>query len=700
MAGDNSGTPELRQDLAPDRDAYAGGRDVYKADRDIHIYPAPAAPLPPVVRGWGNVPARNPSFTGRGDLLAAIRQTLLSGNGAAVQALHGMGGVGKTQLAIEYAHRYGGDYDIVWWLDAENPILFAQQFVDLATRIGCGDPGQPQDAVRRAVLDDLHRRERWLLIFDNAEQPDDLRTWLPNGRGHVLITSRSSGWGELAVPVPVDVLARADSVQLLRTRVPRISETAAALAAALGDLPLAIAQAAAFLAETHMPAADYMTLLTDHPTDLLSEGKPTSYGTTLTAVTTLSYDQLRSTNKAAADLAAICASLAPEPIPIDWLVTAADSLPEGLATRLANPLSRSRLLASLTQTSLARLNDDGLIMHRLTQAILRASLPDPESSVIRAAAEAIVTANAPTDVESPATWPVWARVLPHLIAVHPALSDHPGVRTVATDTAWYLTVSGNAKDALDLASHMHEQWRDRLGPDDDQTLRIANMRAMAFWSLGHHDQARQIDEDVLARRRRRYGDDDERTLSSANNLAADLSRLGEHQAARALNEDTLTRNRRLLGPDHPDTLSSASNLARDLYELGEYDAARALDEDTLTRRQELFGDDHPDTLASASNLAADLTELGEHHAARALDEDTLTRRRKLFGDDHPDTLASASNLAVDLRALGEHDMARAVDEDALARRRRVLGDDHPDTLISAENLAEDLRALGRNTSEY
>jgi hypothetical protein len=119
-----------------------------------------------------------------------------------------MGGVGKTQLAIEYAHRHSRDYDIVWWLDSENTTLLAQQFTELAGKLGCAPAGAQPDALRSAVLSDLRDRDRWLLVFDNAEHPDDLRPWLPAGPGHVLITSRSSAWAELAIPVPVDVLPR------------------------------------------------------------------------------------------------------------------------------------------------------------------------------------------------------------------------------------------------------------------------------------------------------------------------------------------------------------------------------------------------------------------------------------------------------------------------------------------------------------
>lgn len=402
MAESASGRSEVRQDVAAGQDAYTAGRDtyagscnVYATAGDVHIHEPLHAQSAAPVRAWGNVPARNPMFVGREEQLAAIRDAVLSGHRAAVQALHGMGGVGKTQLAIEYAHRFADSYDVVWWVNAEKAMLFGPQYADLAAVLGCADPGTAPDVVRRAVLSDLHRRRDWLIIFDNADEPDELRDWLPNGPGHVLITSRAAGWSEMAIPVPIDVLPRGESLELLLDRVPGLTEAdAVLLAAALGDLPLAIAQATAYLAETRMPTADYIHLLKDRATELLREGKPPTYRAgTLTAVTTLAYDRLRSADQDAADLAAICAFLPPERVTVDWFTTAAGRLPDRLATRLADPLACSQLLAALTRTTLARLNGDGLTMHRLTQAILRTGHLSLDAISARALAEAVITAN-------------------------------------------------------------------------------------------------------------------------------------------------------------------------------------------------------------------------------------------------------------------------------------------------------------------
>ena len=693
MVGDEDGLPQLRQDEAPNRDAFVSGRDMYVAHGELHVHSAPPVPSAPPVQAWGNVPPRNRAFTGREPQLANIRAALLSGNRTAVQALQGMGGVGKTQLAIEYAHRFGSEYDIVWWLDTASKALFGQQFTELAKNLGCAEPGADQDIIRRAVLSELRQRQRWLLILDNAENPDAVREWLPSGPGHVLITSRCEAWAELAVLVQIGLLPRAESVQLLDTWIPSISASDAdILADALGDLPLAITQAGSYLSETGMTVTEYVNLLDERAPEVLNEGKPVTYRATLTAVTSLAYDQLCDTDKDAADLSAICAFLAPEPVPINWFTTAADRLPAGLATRMADPLDRRMLVASVTRTSLARRNGNALTMHRLTQAILRTCPPAP--ATIRRHAEALIIASRPSETDTPDAWAIWARLLPHLLALEPAGSDNCRLRAAVADAAWYLVVSGNAKDGLDLANQLYVQWRERLGPSDPHTLSTANTLGQALRILGRYAEARKIDEDSLARERLLRGDDHLFTLHSANNLAWDLSELGEDHAARALNEDTYARYRRVLDDDHPLVLLSANNLSDDLLALGEHDAARTLCEDTYARYRRVLGDDHPDTLRSAQGLANNMAVLGEHDAARTLHEKTLAHRRRVLGPDHPDTLRSALNLAGDLRQLGEYRAARTLDEDTLGRYRRVLGEDHPDTLATAINLAVTMHELG------
>ncbi len=603
-----------------------------------------------------------------------------------------MGGVGKTQLAAEYAHRFAGSYDLAWWINAEQCGLIGDQVASLGQGLGCVPAGAGNEAVRAGVLAALRQHGRWLLIFDNAAAPADVMPWLPGGGGHVLITSRERGWAEVATPVEVNVLTRAESIEMLRFRTPGLTASGAGrLAAALGDLPLAIAQAAGFMAGTGTPASEYLGLLQTRAGQLLDRAVPGPYPRSLAAATVVTATRLAAHDPAAAELARLCAFLAPEPIPEDIFTRAAGLLPGELAAQAADPLAWRQTLAHLAGQSLARVDHRGVQMHRLTQAILRDQLTPARAAATRRCTEAILAASDPGDPPDPGTWARWAELMPHVLAADLPATDNPALRELVRRVCWYLIERGDARTPRDLISDLHQQWRHRLGEDHEHTLMAAHYLAWALLELGQYSESRDLNQDTLGRRRRVLGDDHPDTLNSAHNLALGLSLLGDVRAARDLNTDTLERQRRTRGEDDPSALRSASNLADDLRTLGEVQAARALDLDTLERRRRTLGQDHPDTLRSAYNLAADLRELGEVQAARALDQDTLQRRRGVLGQDHPDTLSSAHNLAADLRELGEVQAARALDLDTLQRRRRVLGDDHPDTLRSAYNLAAEPR---------
>ncbi|GAA2616719.1 hypothetical protein Adu01nite_30540 [Paractinoplanes durhamensis] len=266
--------------------------------------------LPPV---W-NVPARNPAFTGRDRMIVTLREDLQSEGRVLVRALSGLGGVGKTQLAIEYAHRFAGEYDLVWWVASEQPELIGEQIAALAVPAGLIGAVTDVTTGVAIALNALRSRPRVLLVFDNAEAREDIQQWLPGGGAHVLVTSRNPIWSGVATSVGVDVFARAESVALIGTLLPQLTaQDAARLAEALGDLPLAIGQAGDMLAETGLPVEDYLVALRDHADDLFRDRGPANYPVPLAAAVTEAAIRLRAADPAAGQLLTLCAYLAPEP---------------------------------------------------------------------------------------------------------------------------------------------------------------------------------------------------------------------------------------------------------------------------------------------------------------------------------------------------------------------------------------------------
>ncbi|MCA1695323.1 MAG: TIR domain-containing protein, partial [Actinobacteria bacterium] len=362
--------------------------------------------LPPV---WGPVPARNEAFTGRDGMLMRLREGLQGSGRSVVHALHGAGGVGKTQLATEYAWRFANDYDAVWWVNAEQADRISEQYAAFAVAWGLVDPATQVGPAIDTLRAHCRSRGKWLVVLDNTISARAVHHWLLPGPGQVLVTSRDPHWPpEMGAAVSVDVFARGESIALLHAHLPTLPDQHAnRLAQALGDLPLALTQAAGVLSETGMPVTEYLELLDTTGAEVLDEGTPISYPRSLATSLQIAVEQLTSTDPAAAQLLRLCASLAPDPIPTRWFSSAGPTiLPEPLATTVAAPLAFRRTLGLLSRYGLAKLADDHLTVHRLTQHLLRADTTDPRHpTTIVGNLLADLSPGRPID---PTTWPAWA----------------------------------------------------------------------------------------------------------------------------------------------------------------------------------------------------------------------------------------------------------------------------------------------------
>ena len=654
-----------------------------------------------VLRRVWSIPARVREFTGRDGLLGQLGEAAAGEGPTVVLSLTGMGGVGKSSTASEYAHRHRDRFDIAWWVRAEDPSLIPDQLFALACALQLAAPGEAAEVGVARLRAELATQDRWLVVFDNAEDPRGLNPFLPEGPGQVLITSRNRQWHSVASAVGVAEFARYESITLLRRLVPGLDAAAAdRVAAAVGDLPLALEQAGALLADTGLTPDTYLGLVAQSAERVFAHDPGGTYPVSMAASWAVAFDCLAVDHPVALDLLTAVAWCAPEPVPLTLFTDASKALPEALRG-LVDPLALAQATALLQRRGMATLTPHTVHLHRVPGALLRARTRDELRDSGGWAAAIIRTLNAAVPVDTwndPGTWPRWQQLLPHVLtATDPGRSLDPVGAEVAfllDCAAAYRGTRGEHRAALPLARRAHTLYRDQVGEDHPDTLASASNLARTLFGLGDYRQARALDEETLARYRRVLGEDHPSTLASASNLASDLSALGDYRQARTLEEDTLTRRRRVLGEDHPNTLTSADILARALLGLGDYQQARTLSEDTLTRQRRVLGEDHPNTLASADIIARALLGLGDYRQTRTLSEDTLTRQRRVLGEDHPNTLTSADILALALSGLGDYQQARTLSEDTLTRQRRVLGEDHPNTLTSADNLARALFGLG------
>ena len=366
------------------------------------------------------------------------------------------------------------------------------------------------------------------------------------------------------------------------------------------------------------------SLLRTRAGQLLDQGAPGSYPRSLAAATQLIADRLAGEDPAAAELASLCAFLAPEPIPEDLFTGAASELPGELAARAADPLAWRQTLARLARQSLARIDHRGLQMHRLTQAILRDRLTPDQAAATRARTEAILAASNPGDPANPGTWPRWARLMPHLLAADLAATDSPALRWLACNACWYLLARGDTRTGHDLASDLRQQWRDRLGDDHEHVLAIAHYLAWALREMGRYAEARDLNQDTLDRNRRVLGEDHPDTLRSANTWPSTCAAW-----ARCRPPATWTRTPWTAAAGSWARTTPTLCAPRVTWPSTCTPWARCRPPATWTRTPWTAapgpGRGPPRHPVSATNLAADLRDLGEVQAARDLDQDTLDR---------------------------------------------------------------------------
>jgi tetratricopeptide (TPR) repeat protein len=704
--GAKHGTAESRVSrVSPGaRAAHVSGEAAMAAQVADHVTPDQRPRSTPAI--WGNVPPRNPNFTGRNDLLAELHERLRAEQETAVlpHALHGMGGVGKSQLTVEYLYRHLNDYDVVWWIPAERTTQIGSALVDLAQRLDLRAGNEASTAVP-AVLEALRRGEpyaNWLLVFDNAESPESVRPYFPSGgTGNLLITSRNPQWANTARPLEVNVFLREESKALLRLRGPEISdEDADRLAEELGDLPLAVEQAAAWRAETGMPAEEYLRLLEEKRVDLLELSAPLDYQIPVIAAWNVSLDQLETKNPAALQLLQVCSFCAPEPIARGLFTgVRGRSLSPELDAAVADPIRLGRVIREIGRYSLAKIDHrtNSIQMHRLVQAALVSRMTDEDQDRMRRAAHLLLAANDPDDPHNAHHWGRYAELFPHVIASGAVESDDAWTRGLIVNEVRYLYRWGDYDAGRELAQRAYDTWRERLGKDNAQTLEVARWLGFVLFSMGRYAEAAELNARVLETYQAAFGADHEDTLDALGNVAIDRRVQGDFATALELAKTVHQGSVRALGLDDPDTLRAAHNVGVSLRLTGDFASARDLDQQTWDRKIQIYGQDHPVSLVTWLGLILDIRELGDYLTALTYQRDIYAQCRRLLGDNNPFTLSAFRHMAVSLRKAGEHLEALERSEKARSDLIRRYREDNPESMAATLELTVNLRQARKLT---
>ena len=671
---------------------------------DGNTRPQQAMPETSGNRLVGDVLREPPGFVPRANLLADLDRP-----GSVVHAVTGMRGAGTTQLAAEYARaRLAEGWRLVAWVNAGDTGTMLAGLAAVADAAGMSeggtrqDPGDPGLMVRRRLETD---GDRCLLVFDDVEDPDAVRPFLPVcGAARVLITSHRES--DLGPNVLVDVFSEEEALLFLGRRTGLADDAAAAtVAAELGYLPLALAQAATVIARQHLGYQKYLDRLRALPSEEYLE-QPYSRGVARAVL--LSLDTVRAGDRAAlyTVLMEIMAVLSAAGVRRDLLHAA------GQAGVLASGGQRvpaalvDRALQQLADWSLLSFSLDGrtVIVHGLVSGVVRERVAREErltvvfrraASLLEARARALAGSRDRLAIRD-----IPAQVMALADMARPvARADEELTRLLLRLRFFALyhliELGDSAPQAVAVGEPLTADLERMLGPDHPDTLNSRNSLAAAYQSAGRPAEAIPLFEQTLVGRERLLGPNHPDTLNSQNNLAAAYQDAGRAAEARLLNELTLAARERLLGADHPSTLNSCGNLAAAYRDAGRVDEAIPLFEQTVAGRERVLGADHPDTVNSRNNLAAAYREAGRVAEAIPLVEQTLATRERLLGADHPSTLNSRNNLAAAYREAGRVAEAIPLVEQTLAACERLLGADHQRTLGARNNLANAYRDVGR-----
>jgi hypothetical protein len=592
---------------------------------------------------------------------------------------------------VEYAHRHQAEAGLVWQFPSEDPTVLAAGFAELATALGAGEgAGDPVAAVHGVLAT---YPAGWLLVFDNAAGPESVQGFVPPlGAGRVLITSRNALWppGQ-ALEVPVLETEVAAGFLTDRTGDPD-RQAARELASALGGLPLALEQAAAYTQATGGSLAAYLAAFARRRSELLARGRPAWYGGTVAAAWALAFTRLEQSDPGAAGLLRLLAFCAPEAVPLDLLLQSRPGPAEQLSSEvtpvlaplLEDELAAGDAVAALRRYSLVRPAGNGAVsVHRLVQAVTTDQMPEQLREAWRQAAAAVIEAALPNDPEQPGTWPVFAALLPHARAVLDLTRG--GMRQIAQ----YLGRSGNypaARDLSELIADAHNE-DGAYGPEHPGTLTARFELARWTGAAGDAATARDQLAALVPIQERVCGADHRDTLATRANLARWTGESGDAARARDQFAALLPLRERVLGAEHPAALSDRANLARWVGVAGDAAAARDQFAALLPIQERVCGPGHRDTLSTRAQLASWTGESGDAAGARDQLAALLPIEERVLGPEHPHTIATRANLARWAGAAGDAAGARDQLAALLPLRERVLGPEHPATLADRSDLA-------------
>lgn len=695
----------------------------YLPRRDEPTSTSEAGPL-----GAWNVPyPRNPHFTGRDDLLDRLHEQLTvpqqnhparTRRVALTQplAVKGLGGIGKTQVAIEYAYRAQaqGRYRYTLWVNAATEEAMTASYKEIAGVLPSFalEDEADQQKLKEAIKHWLEGCEQpWLLIFDNADDLSLVQTFLPQrGNGCVLLTTRTQAVGSLAASIEVEGMGLLEGTEFFLRRAQRIAHVsdeerneAINFVVILDCFPLALDQAGAYIEETGCSFVDYLQMYQNHRKELLARRglQFTNYPDSVATTWLLSFQKVEQANPAAAELLRLCTFLAPDRIPEEFIRDSADWWASPLQQAVANPITFNQMMAELLKFSLVKRLTEGqtFSIHRLVQAVQKDMM---ELEVQRQWAERTIRAVNkvfPEHPEDAATWSLCLRYLDQVQSCNQLLEEYTLPLIEAADllnrAGLYLHIQVSHTLAEPLLKRSLAIYEQQLGLEHPSPIHVLSNLADLYESRGNSAEAESLYLRALAICKEQWGLEHLTTATCLNGLALLYIHQGRHAEAEPLLKFTLFVFGERLGLEHPTTATCLNNLAVVLREQGKYAEAEPLLKRALEINEQQLGANHPTTAFSLNVLAELYREQGKYAEAEPLLRRSLAIREQQWGPEHPNTATTLSNLASLYQLQGKHTEAESLLKRALAIGEQHWGPEHLTTANRLNSLADLYREQGK-----
>jgi len=606
------------------------------------------------------LPHRNPHFTGRQELLEGIRKTFEESKEAIAltQAIAGLGGIGKTQTALEYAHRYKDYYHCICWVNAETPNTILSSFQDFAKKNeDLKEEMKEAEVIIEAVRDWMQQNDNWLFIYDNAEDEKTLQPYLPAQTGtrqHILITSRNKRFMK-STAVNINVFTETEACDFIYkyTQKPA-DEHFKDLAKEMGYLPLALDQVGAYMFETKKSYADYLSLYHEKSLSLLQKYRDNPEKQTAATTWEISLEKIRN-NKAAKQLLHLCAFFDSENIFPAFFIKAREALPDELKKSIEDQQNFDDAIAELTKYSLVSQDDDGILsIHRLVQEVIRERLKRFQ--------------------------PNWRNRCILILN---------GLRNFNFSTR-------KSRDLfLILATHINAVTNEIN--DEDATEEVVNLYLFlgyGYNQLADYDLALEYYEKAKAIYEKVLGTEHPSTATTYNNMAAVYRAKGDYDKALEYFGKAIAIREKVLGKEHPDTAITYNNIALVYDNKGEYDLALEYYGKSLDVKEKVLDKEHPSMATTYNNMADVFRAKGDYDNALKYNNQALAIREKVQGTEHPDIATNYNNMALVYYNQGKYDLALEYYGKALTIRIKVLGAEHPYTTGTYNDMADTFKKTG------